>query len=122
MINPAVIAKGVQVAKQVVDTAETVNTVAKSAGINQDSIFAQKENEGKGGPVNSVLQAADTLSFGTVGKQVGAGDKLTGGLISKTIGQVDVVAKPILAVTDTIDGVDSGDIAKAAKKMPDVQA
>lgn len=42
-INPMMIKKGVEIAGKVVQTADTINTVSEQMGINQDSIFAEKQ-------------------------------------------------------------------------------
>ena len=123
MINPAMIKKGIQVAGQVVDTANTVNTVSKAAGINQDSIFAEAEKEGKGGPLNSVFQAADTISGGKIGKKVENINDTTGGMAMKCLQTADKIAEPVLDIAGAADGeIDIENLQKKGKKMPNLNA
>ena len=117
MINPAMIKKGVEIAGKVVNTANTANSVSKEMGINQDSVFAQNEKAGKGGAINSVFQAADTITNGQVGSVVNAADGLTNGAVSKTTQAVDKVATPVLnAVAGTGDNGNEELLKKLVKK------
>lgn len=115
----------IKVASKVKTVADTVNTVAKATGKNQDSVFAQKEKEGKGGAINSVFQAADTLTGGTIGKVASAIDDKTGGKASKIVQTADKVVSPVMDAADKIGGSGTVDAAKASKlpkKMPDLNA
>ncbi|MBQ2645496.1 hypothetical protein IJG14_08015 [bacterium] len=118
----AAIMKGIQIAGQVKDVADTVNTVAKAANVNQDSVFAKNEEEGKGGAINSIFQAADTITGGTVGKIYGAVDEKTGGVASKAVHVADQIATPVIETADALDGPDVGDVAKVGKKLPNLEA
>ena len=123
MINPAMIKKGIQIAGQVVDTANTVNTVSKAAGVNQDSIFAEAEKEGEGGPINSVFQAADTISGGKIGEKVENINDATGGMAMKGLQAADKIAEPVLEIAGAADGeIDIENLQKKGKKMPDLNA
>lgn len=108
----------IKVAGKVKDVSETVNTATKAMGINQESIFAKNEEEGKGGAINSVLQTADTVTGGVIGKTVEKADEATGGLASKGIQSADKIVTPILDVADAADGPDIDDVAKMGKKLP----
>lgn len=121
----AAILKGVQIAGQVKDVADTVNIASEALNINQDSIFAQNEKQGKGGAINSVLQACDTTSGGMTSKVFKGADMLTAGTLSKTVQMTDKIATPLLEVADLAGGPDIEDatkIAKLGKKLPDLQA
>lgn len=113
------IKKGIEVAGQVKNTADTINTASKAAGINQDSIFAKNEAEGKGGAINSVFQAADTITGGAVAKTYETADSASGGVLSQSVQGIDKIATPILEAADSSD---IGDLAKKGKKMPDFEA
>ena len=123
MINPAMIKKGIQVAGQVVDAANTVNTVSKAAGVNQDSIFAEAEKEGKGGPINSVFQAVDTISGGKIGEKVENINDATGGMAMRGLQTADKIAEPVLDIAGAADGeIDIENLQKKGKKMPNLNA
>lgn len=117
MINPAMIKKGVQIAGKVVDTANTVNTAAKTAGINQDSIFAKNEAEGKGGPINSVFQAVDTVSGGAIGQKAESINDATGGKAMEVLNTADNIAGTVLDVANADEN-----LLKKGKKMPELEA
>lgn len=117
MINPAMIKKGVEVAGMVVQAADMINTASKAAGINQDSIFAQNEKEGKGGALNSVFQAADTVTNGQVSTVMNTLDGVTNGAASKVTQAVDKVATPVLnAVTGNDAGASEEELLKKLGK------
>ena len=124
-VQVAAILKGVQIAGKVKDVAATVNMASGPLNINQNSIFAQNEKQGKGGALNSILQACDTTSGGMTGKMFQGADMLTGGTLSKTVQMTDKIATPLLEVADLAGGPDIEDatkIAKLGKKLPDLQA
>ncbi len=110
------IKKGVEVAGKVVQASDMINTASKAAGINQDSIFAQNEKEGKGGALNSVFQAADTVTKGQVGKVMGKIDDVTDGAASKITQTVDQVATPVLNAVGMGDGGEEEVLKKLGKK------
>lgn len=117
MINPAMIKKGVEVAGKVVQASEMINTASKAAGINQDSIFAQNEKEGKGGALNSVFQAADTVTNGQVGKVMETVDGVTNGAASNVTQTADKIATPVLnAVGGAGEGTEEELLKKLGKK------
>ena len=118
----AAIMKGVQIAGQVKDVADTVNTASQVMNVNQDSIFAKREEEGNGGAINSVFQAADTLTGGSVGKVAEEVDKNTGGMAGTALQAADKIVTPVMEAIDMTDGPDVGDGAKILKKMPDIKA
>lgn len=121
----AAIMKGIQIAGEVKDVADTVNTASKALNINQDSVFAKNEEQGKGGAINSIFQAADTLSMGSVSKTYEAVDQSSMGVLSQTVQSVDKVATPILETVDMANGPDVGDVgevANIAKKLPNMKA
>ncbi len=122
VVQVAAVVKGLQVAGQVKDVADTVNFAAKEMNINQNSVFAKNEREGNGGAINSVFQAADTVSFGAVGKVTQAIDATSGGTFSKTVQMADKIATPVMEVADLMGGPDIEDGAKILKKMPDLNA
>ncbi len=117
MINPAMIKKGVEVAGKVVQASDMINTASKAAGINQDSIFAQNEKEGKGGALNSVFQAADTVTNGQIGTVMNTIDGVTNGAASRVTQAVDKVATPVLnAVAGTDEGANEEELLKKLGK------
>lgn len=117
MINPAMIKKGVEVAGKVVQASDMINTASKTAGINQDSIFAQNEKEGKGGALNSVFQAADTVTNGQVGKVMETVDGVTNGAASNVTQTADKIATPVLnAVGGAGEGTEEELLKKLGKK------
>lgn len=117
MINPAMIKKGVEVAGKVVQASDMINTASKVAGINQDSIFAQNEKEGKGGALNSVFQAADTVTNGQVGKVMETVDGVTNGAASNVTQTADKIATPVLnAVGGAGEGTEEELLKKLGKK------
>lgn len=118
MVNPAMIKQGIQIAGKVVQASEMINTASKAAGINQDSIFAQNEKEGKGGALNSVFQAADTVTNGQIGTVVKTVDGVTNGAASKVTQTADKIITPVLDVANTVtgDGADGDVLQKLGKK------
>lgn len=117
MINPAMIKKGVEVAGKVVQASDMINSASKAAGVNQDSIFAQNEKTGKGGAINSVFQAADTVTNGQVGKVMETVDGVTNGAASKVTQTADKIATPVLnAVGGAGEGTEEELLKKLGKK------
>ncbi len=118
MVNPAMIAKGVKIAGQVVEASEMINTASKAAGINQDSIFAKNEKKGKGGALNSVFQAADTVTNGQIGTVVNTIDGVTNGAASRVTQSADKIVTPALDIAGVVtgDGVDGDILQKLGKK------
>lgn len=117
MINPAMIKKGVEVAGKVVQASDMINSASKAAGVNQDSIFAQNEKAGKGGAINSVFQAADTVTNGQVGKVMETVDGVTNGAASKVAQTADKIATPVLnAVGGAGEGTEEELLKKLGKK------
>lgn len=111
-INPMMIKKGVEIAGKVVQTADTINTVSEQMGINQDSIFAEKQKNGKGGALNSVFQAADTVTNGKVSTVVGTLDKVTNGAASGAVETADKIVTPVMNVVNGVGGENQEEILK----------
>lgn len=116
-VQVAAVIKGIQIAGQVKQAADTVNTVSQKLNINQDSIFAKNEKEGKGGAINGVLQAADTVTGGVVSKAHSLVDKTTGGMTSKVTQAADKIATPVLNVVAGSSS-EGGTLDKLTKMKP----
>lgn len=125
MVNPAMIKKGIEIAGTVVNVSKDINAASEKAGINQDSIFAENAKNGAG-PLNGVLQAADTVTGGTVGKAFQQIDGTTGGTLNSVFQTADKTSAPALniaaAVTGGADGKEDDILAKLGKKMPGMDA